>query len=130
MSNTVYISNLSYNRDRNGIKSLFVKFGQIKNIKIIVEPKTNQSRGMAFVEMSTPAEAKSAIEGLNERNFDGRTVKAKTATPLKRTTIDLRPGKKDENRDLDYSSKQIAKKAKNDAKRKANPLKFKLSSKT
>jgi RNA recognition motif-containing protein len=123
---TVYISNLSYTRDRNGLKSMFLKYGKIKNIKIIVEPSTNQSRGMAFVEMSSAAEAKKAIEGLDQQNFDGRTVKAKYATPLKDTSISRLPAKKVDNSDLDYVSKQLAKKARNDAKRKSNPLKFKL----
>ena len=79
--NTVYISNLSYVRDRNGLKSLFSPFGEIKNIKIIVEPATNQSRGMAFIEMSNPAQAQRAIKELDQKIVDGRTVKVKFATP-------------------------------------------------
>lgn len=125
-NSTVYISNLSYERDRNGLKSMFLKFGKILNIKIVVEPTTNQSRGMAFVEMSSLAEAKRAIEGLDQKIFDGRTVKVKYATPLKETSKSRAPEKKNANKDLDYVSKQLAKKARNDAKRKSNPLKFKL----
>ena len=127
-NNTVYISNLSYSRDRNGLKSLFSKFGQIKNIKIIVEPSTNQSRGMAFVEMSNPSQAKLAINGLNQKIIDGRTVKANFAIPMREISstktkeAETLPGKKDQNRDLEYVSKQLAKKARNDAKRKMSPL--------
>jgi RNA recognition motif-containing protein len=123
--NTVYISNLSYDRDRNGLKSLFMKFGQIKNIKIIVEPTTNQSRGMAFVEMSSALEAKNAIEALDQTRLDGRTVKAKYATPLKTTSMSRAPEKKEKNKDLAYVSKQLAKKARNDKKRKSNLFIFK-----
>jgi RNA recognition motif-containing protein len=125
-NNTVYISNLSYNRDRQGIKSMFSSFGQIKTIKIIVEPSTNQSRGMAFVEMTSAIAAKKAIEGLDQRVFDGRTVKAKYATPLKNSSRSRIPEKKNEDKDLEYVSKQLAKKARNLAKRKSNPLVFKL----
>jgi RNA recognition motif-containing protein len=78
------------------------------------------------VEMSSLAEAKSAIEGLDQKIFDGRTVKVKYATPLKETSKSRSPEKKNANKDLDYVSKQLAKKARNDAKRKSNPLKFKL----
>ena len=123
--NTVYISNLSYKRDRNGLKSLFMKYGQIKNIKIIVEPTSNQSRGMAFVEMGSAFEAKNAIEGLNLIQLDGRTIKARYATPLKPTSISRIPEKKSDNKDLDYVSKQLAKKARNDNKRKSNPFVYK-----
>lgn len=129
---TVYISNLSYNRDRNGLKSMFSKFGRIKNIKIIVEPTTNQSRGMAFVEMSRPDEARTAIEELNQKIFDGRTVKASWATPLRPSSIGRiasKSDKKESNKDLDYVSKQLAKKARNEAKRKSNPFHFKAAPK-
>jgi len=141
-NSTVYISNLSYERDRNGIKSMFSKFGIIKDIKIIVEPKTNQSRGMAFVEMATVAEAKKAIETLNATVVDGRTVKANWATPLKEGSeprkfypakVDakvVKPAKKSSNRDLEFKDVQLAKKARNLAKKKANPLVFKVKAKT
>ena len=65
-NSTVYISNLSYERDRNGLRSMFAQYGEIKNIKIVVEPATNQSRGMAFVEMANPSQAKNAINALNQ----------------------------------------------------------------
>ena len=138
--NTVYISNLSYKRDRNGVKSLFQSFGQILNIKIVVEPTTNQSRGMAFVEMSSLAEAQEAIKGLNGRSIDGRTVKLKPATPMKSSSTPFKEpffvGKMLEQqnaqktqKDLKYVTTQLAKKARNDAKRNSNPLQFKVATK-
>jgi RNA recognition motif-containing protein len=86
-NNTVYISNLSYKRDRKGVATLCSRYGEIKYIKIVVEPQTLQSRGMAFVEMATLDEAKKVIEGLNQQNIDGRTVKATYATPLKASSV-------------------------------------------
>lgn len=135
-SSTVYLSNLSYERDRNGIKSLLRTFGKIKNIKIIVEPKTNQSRGMAFIEMETIEEATSIIKELNGRVIDGRTLKANFAIPqaeerpfypAREVKAKVAPKKKE--KDLDYTSTQLAKKARNDAKRKSNPLQYKVATK-
>lgn len=124
--NTVYISNLSYQRDRNGLKSMFSQFGEIKSIKIVVEPSTNQSRGMAFVEMANATQAKNAIEGLNQRSFDGRTVKANYAIPLRASSISKRDEKdKEPKKDLSFSATQIAKKARNDAKRSPDRFNFK-----
>ena len=124
--NTVYISNLSYERDRNGIKSMFAQFGEIKNIKIVVEPATNQSRGMAFVEMSNAAQAKNAIEALDQKNFDGRTIKVKYATPLKASSVSRINEKRDEKKkDLSFVTTQLAKKARNDAKRSPDKFNFK-----
>ncbi len=121
-SNTVYISNLSYNRDRNGLKSLFSRYGTIKNIKIIMEPTTQQSRGMAFVEMSSVAEAKKAIEGLNQAMIDGRTVKANFAIPLKPSSVSKIKEVQKKQKDLEFKEVQLMKKARNEAKRKANPF--------
>jgi RNA recognition motif-containing protein len=125
-NNTVYISNLSYERDRNGIKSMFAQFGEIKNIKIVVEPATNQSRGMAFVEMSNAAQAKNAIEALDQKNFDGRTIKVKYATPLKASSVSRISEKRDEKKkDLSFVTTQMAKKARNDAKSSPDKFNFK-----
>ena len=121
MKTTVYINNLSYKRDRNGLKGIFSPFGEIKSIKIVVEPTTNQSRGMAFIEMATAIQAKNAIAGLDQTIIDGRTVKVKYATPMR--TVVATPAKKE--KDLEYVSKQLAKKARNDKKRKSNPFVFK-----
>ena len=126
---TVYISNLSYERDRNGLKSMFSLYGEIKNIKIVVEPSTNQSRGMAFIEMGNVEQAKKAIANLDQKIFDGRTIKLKFATPLRETsTTRFHESKKSKNadKDLEYKAKQLAKKARNDARRNANPLTLKL----
>lgn len=133
-SSTVYISNLSYERDRNGLKSLFSKFGTIKFIKIIVEPATNQSRGMAFVEMASIEEAQKAIDSLNQTVIDGRTVKANFAIPqraesVSKKIIEKKDKKKDIQKDLSFKATQLAKKARNEAKRKANPFDVKLKKK-
>lgn len=124
-SNTVYISNLSYKRDRNGLKTLFSRYGIIKHIKIIVEPQTNQSRGMAFVEMGSVKEATSAIEGLDGEVIDGRTVKANYAIPQRNDGETKAEAKKKE-KDLNYKDTMLAKKERNEKKRKANPFTFKL----
>ena len=122
--NTVYISNLSYRRDRNGLISLFAAFGRIRNIKIVMEPTTQQSRGMAFVEMSSASEAKNAIQGLDQKQVDGRTVKVRYATPLKstsrpRVSVEKTGGK---DKDLDFKSVQLMKKARNDQRRNERPF--------
>jgi RNA recognition motif-containing protein len=119
---TVYISNLSYERDRNGLRSLFSRYGIIKSIKIIVEPSTNQSRGMAFVEMSSMEEATRAIEGLDQQRIDGRILKANYATPLKESSRSGQLTAKKEEKDLEYVTKQLAKKARNDSKRRVRPF--------
>lgn len=124
-NNTLYLSNLSYNRDRNGLKSLLAPFGRILNIKIVMEPTTQQSRGMAFVEMSSAQEAKTAMDALDQKTVDGRTLKVKYATPLKQTSISrvVKVDAKDKKqKDLDFKDVQLMKKARNEARRARKPF--------
>jgi RNA recognition motif-containing protein len=122
MNNTIYLSNLSYERDRNGIRSLLSSFGRIKNIKIIVEPTTNQSRGMAFVEMNSIDEAKAAIKFLDQKNIDGRTVKARFATALRPTSMSKTQETAKRSKDLEFKEVQLMKKKRNLEKRSSRPF--------
>jgi RNA recognition motif-containing protein len=42
---------------------------------------TSRSRGFAFVEMGTPEEAESAVQMLNEQEFQGRALRVNIARP-------------------------------------------------
>lgn len=130
---TIYLSNLSYTRDRNGLKSLLSPFGKIKDIKIIVEPKTNQSRGMAFVEMDKRVDAENIISELDGTIIDRRTLKVNWAIPQKKFASeedDFKSSPKNKNKDLTFKDVQLAKKARNEAKRKSNPFTFKVKAKS
>lgn len=80
-NSTVYISNLSYNRDSDGVKNLFTPYGSVKYVKMIVDPKSNNSKGMAFVKMSSVLEATKAIKDLDGVEIDGRRVKVNFSIP-------------------------------------------------
>lgn len=82
-NSTVYISNLSYDRDHKAVRALCVNYGSVKFVKMILDPKTNNPKGMAFVEMGSTEEASKVIEALNGAEVDGRTVKANFAIPQK-----------------------------------------------
>lgn len=120
---TVYLSNLSYSRDRNGLRSLASPFGKIKEIKIIVDPETNKSKGMAFIEMERVEDAQRMIKELNGTTLDQRTLKANWAIPqIKPVVKEYDKKNTKQNKDLKYKDIQLAKKARNDAKRKSNPF--------
>lgn len=87
---SVYVGNLSYNRDENGILGLFKQYGFIKSIKLMREGKEDKSKGVAFVDMVNMNDALRAIKGLDGTQIDGRTLKVSLAN-----TQDYVPGADD-----------------------------------
>lgn len=102
---TVYIGNLSYNRDENGVLGLFKQYGFIKNIKIMREGKEDKSKGVAFVDMVNMNDALKAIKSLNGTLVDGRTIKCSMAT----TQGFVAPEKRDDDKEKPF---QLSKKEK------------------
>jgi len=77
----IYISNLSYSVDDNGLKELFEQHGEVSSAKVIVDRYTGRSRGFGFVEMPNDEEAKEAIDKLNQSDFEGKTITVNVAKP-------------------------------------------------
>ncbi len=76
---TIYVGNLSYNRNEDGILGLFKNYGYIKNIKVMREGKEDKSKGVAFVDMVNKEDALKAIHALDGSLVDGRTLKVSLA---------------------------------------------------
>ncbi len=122
MNSTVYLSNLSYKRDRNGLIRLMSVYGKVKHIHIVIEPTTEQSRGMAFIEMNSIEEATKAIEGLNGRQIDGRLMKANFATHSKPIFVSKSLEAKKLEKDVQFKEVQLMKKARNLERRNRRPF--------
>src|SRR4249919_1348659 len=75
----LYVSNLSFKVTEESLISMFSKFGTVTSAKIIKDRETQQSRGFAFVEMSTEAEGKEALSNLNNKEVDGRMMNVSVA---------------------------------------------------
>lgn len=72
---------LSYSVDDDGLKALFEPCGEVKFVKVIRDFHSGRSKGFGFVEMSTPEEAKEAIERLNGSIHERRTITVSEANP-------------------------------------------------
>jgi RNA recognition motif-containing protein len=76
---TIYVGNLSYDKDEIEIKQMFEEFGVVNYVKIIKDASTQKSKGIAFVQMLNRKHAKNAILKLNESEVDGRLLKVSIA---------------------------------------------------
>jgi RNA recognition motif-containing protein len=77
----IYIGNIVYTMDNDGLKDLFSQYGEVKSAKVIMDRETNRSKGFGFVEMVSDEAGKSAIEDLDGKEVSGRKVKVNEARP-------------------------------------------------
>ena len=75
----MYISNLSFHTADDELKKLFEEFGAVSSAKVITDRETGRSRGFGFVEMGSDEEAKKAIQGLNGKEIEGRSMSVSVA---------------------------------------------------
>jgi len=81
MEVNLYVGNLSYDTTEDNLKTLFDKAGQVVSVSLIKDRQTGKSKGFAFIEMSTQAEAENAISMLNGADLDHREIKVNLAKP-------------------------------------------------
>ena len=82
MAKKLYVGGLSYNTTEATLKDTFAACGTVETAVIIMDKMTNRSKGFGFVEMATEEEAKKAIEMLNGKELDGRTLTVNEAKPM------------------------------------------------
>src|SRR5438309_859107 len=81
MGKKLYVGNLGYDVNGPDLEQLFSKFGSVQSSQVIQDRDTGRSKGFAFVEMSSDAEAQAAIQGLNGHDHDGRPLTVNEARP-------------------------------------------------
>jgi RNA recognition motif-containing protein len=77
----IYVGNLSYESTEDSLRTEFEAFGQVASVNLITDRVTGRSRGFGFVEMPIKTEAIAAIQGLNDKEIDGRRLKVNEARP-------------------------------------------------
>jgi len=77
----LYVGNLSFETTDTDLKQAFEAYGAVSSTSVITDRETGRSRGFGFVEMPTEGEARAAIEGLNDKDLNGRALKVNEARP-------------------------------------------------
>src|ERR1700753_2973188 len=75
MNTRLYVGNLSFNTNAEGVRTAFQEFGTVSDVHLVTDRETGRSRGFAFVTMGTSEEAAKAIEGMEGRTLDGRPLR-------------------------------------------------------
>ena len=81
MGTKLYVGNLSFDTTEGDLQALFAACGTVRSCNVIMDKYTNKSRGFAFVEMGSQAEATKAIADLNGKDCAGRALTVNEAKP-------------------------------------------------
>ncbi|MDP3276743.1 MAG: RNA-binding protein, partial [Deltaproteobacteria bacterium] len=80
MSNTrLYVGNLAFHTTEDSLLSVFARFGDVAEVKLVLDRETGRSRGFAFVTMATPEGATKAIAEMDGQSLDGRALRVNEA---------------------------------------------------
>jgi cold-inducible RNA-binding protein len=77
----LYVGNLSYSTTQEALETAFSDHGRVDEVAIVMDRETGRPRGFAFVTMNNDQEARSAIDAVNGKEIDGRTVTVNEARP-------------------------------------------------
>ncbi len=75
----IFVAGLPYDMDDAELEEFFEKFGTVTSVKVAMDRDTGKSKGFGFVEMPNDAEAKEAIEGLNDISLGKKPLVVKQA---------------------------------------------------
>ena len=81
MATKLYVGNLSPNTTEGQVLDLFKQSGNAVSCVLIKDKVTGNSKGFAFVEMGSEAEAAKAMADCNGKELDGRAIKVNEAKP-------------------------------------------------
>ncbi|MCE0559369.1 MULTISPECIES: RNA-binding protein [unclassified Motilimonas] len=75
---TLYVGNLPYRANEASVRQLFSEHGRVVSVRLMKDKQTGKRRGFGFVEMPD-SDADAAIDALNEKEFQQRTLKVREA---------------------------------------------------
>ena len=81
MGTKLYVGNLDYSTTSDALKEMFAVAGTVVDAVVITDKMSGRSKGFAFVEMGSEAEAEAAIKEFNGKEYEGRTLTVNEARP-------------------------------------------------
>ena len=77
----LFIGSLAYATNDDGLKAHFEQIGPVSSARVITDRETGRSKGFGFVEYENDADNQKAVDQLNGKELDGRTVNVSLARP-------------------------------------------------
>jgi RNA recognition motif-containing protein len=81
MGSRLYVGNLPFDTTENDLQDMFAQAGAVTSVELVQDRQTGKSRGFAFIQMGSDADAQKAIETLNGKDVGGRAMTVNEARP-------------------------------------------------
>ncbi len=92
MATKLYVGNLAYGVSNTDLENMFTPHGTVQSAQVIMDRDTGRSKGFGFVEMGNGGEAQAAINALNGKEVDGRSLTVNEARPREERSSSSRSG--------------------------------------
>ncbi|MEO7297625.1 MAG: RNA-binding protein [Verrucomicrobiota bacterium] len=79
--NRLFVGNLAYQTMENDLQDYFSQAGSVTAVNLMLDKFTGKSRGFAFIEFASPADAQKAVEMFSGKDFQGRDLTVNIARP-------------------------------------------------
>jgi len=79
MGRKLYVGNLSFDTTDQILQDTFSAYGEVTSAIVIMDRESGSSKGFGFVEFAQDADAKKAMEEMNGKEVDGRSLKVDEA---------------------------------------------------
>ena len=86
MSKKIYIGNLSPSVTDKHLLDLFSQEGKVTSVKVITTFDGKTNAGHAYITMSSDSETHNAINKLNNKKLEGKTIRVIEAHPIDQDT--------------------------------------------
>jgi len=77
----LFVGNLPFSTTEDDLRQMFGDFGEIVDLKLILDRMTGRSKGFAFVEYADESMAQKAIDAMNGKDMNGRALVVNVARP-------------------------------------------------
>jgi RNA recognition motif-containing protein len=84
LKNKLYVGNLPYSLNQDGLKELFSQAGELTEAVVIADKFSGRSKGFGFVTMTDDAAAEKAVEMFNGKEVEGRPLTVNVARPMQK----------------------------------------------
>ena len=77
----LFVGSLAYATTDDTLKAFFESIGEVTSARVITDRDSGRSKGFGFVEFASEDDNQKAVDQLNGKELDGRTISVSLARP-------------------------------------------------